>query len=813
MLVFKSLSVFCLFSFLRLCASFDTITPSHSIRDGETIVSAGGTFELGFFSPGNSKGRYLGIWYRISTEVVVWVANREAPIGNHSGVLKVTDEGDIILLNNTNSIVWSSNTSRAPASPVVQLLDSGNLVLKDGTGNNLNFLWQSFDYPCDTLLPGMKLGKNFVTGLEWFLTSWKSTEDPAKGEFSLRINTHGLPQLVVMKADKIKARGGSWNGLSFTGYAHLRPNPIFEYQFVLNETQVYYEYTLVNSSVFSRFVFNPSGVAGRLTWMDRTHSWAIYVTSQEDQCENYAYCGAYGICNANGSPVCACLEGFVSKSPTDWNSDWSDGCVRRTPLECNRDRFLKYTNVKLPDTSSSWFNTTMSLEECEGICLKNCSCLAYANLNISGKGSGCVLWFRILIDMRVSSPGGQDIYIRLANSELDNIGKHGPSSKIKQAGIIVGSALLVMGILILGLILYLWKKKLCFKVGKKDCNHEGGNEDMELPVFDFMTIANATCNFSSKNKLGEGGFGPVYKGTLQEGQVVAVKRLSTNSGQGLNEFKNEILLIAKLQHRNLVKLLGYCIQENEKVLIYEYVPNKSLDSFIFDHTRSKLLDWQNRIDIIGGIARGLLYLHQDSRLRIIHRDLKASNILLDDSMNAKISDFGLARTFGGDQTDAETKRIVGTHGYMSPEYAGYGQFSIKSDVFSFGVLVLEIVSGKRNRGFCHLDDSLNLLGLAWRLWTEDRAMELIDESMSDMCTLSNQVLRCIHVGLLCVQQRPEDRPDMSFVVLMLSSEILLPKPRQPGFYMEKALPEADSSSTKLEPCSTNEITITLFEGR
>ncbi|KAM3736558.1 hypothetical protein ACB098_10G172700 [Castanea mollissima] len=357
------------------------------------MVSAGGTFEMGFFSAGISEGRYLGIWYRISTEVVVW--------------------------RGSNCIVWSSNTSRAPASPVVQLLDSGNLVLKDGTGNNLNFLWQSFDYPCDTLLPGMKLGKNFVTGLEWFLTSWKSTEDPAKGEFSLRINTHGLPQQVVMKADKIKARGGSWNGLSFTGYARSMPNPIFEYQFVLNETQVYFGYTLVNSSVFSRLVANPSSVVERLTWMDRTHSWAIYFTSQQDQCENYAYCGAYGICNANGSPVCACLEGFLSKSPTDWNSvGWSDGCVRRTPLECNRDRFLKYTNVKLPNTSSSWFNTTMSLEECEGMCLKNCSCLAYTNLNISGKGSGCLLWFRILIDMRVFSPGGQDIYIRLANSEL-----------------------------------------------------------------------------------------------------------------------------------------------------------------------------------------------------------------------------------------------------------------------------------------------------------------------------------------------------------------------------------------------------------
>ncbi|KAM4103074.1 hypothetical protein ACJW30_06G052200 [Castanea mollissima] len=699
MLDIKPLFVFCLLSFFRLSATIDTIIPSHSIRDGETLVSAGGTFELGFFSPGNSKGRYLGIWYRISTDAVVWVANRETPIANRSGVLKVTNEGDIVLFSNTNSDVWSSNTSRAAASPVVKLLDSGNLVVKDGNDNGLeNLLWQSFDYPCDTLMPGMKLGKNFVTGRDWFLTSWKSTDDPAKGDFSLRIDTHGLPQQVSMKGDKIKARGGPWNGISFSGYPRLRPNPIFEYEFVMNKTEVYYVYTLVNSSVFSRLVFYPSGVWGRLVWRDQTHSWEIYSTSQVDQCENYAYCGAYATCNTNRSPVCTCLQGFVSKSPKNWNSvDWSDGCVRRTPLECNRDGFLKYTNVKLPDTSSSWFNITMSLKECEGLCLKNCSCTAYSNLDIRGKGSGCLLWFGNLNDMRVDQDGldGQDIYIRLANSELDNSEKNRHPSKIKQVRIIVGSALLVMGILILGVISYVWKKKISFK----------------------------------------------------------------------------------------------------------------------DHTRSKLLNWHNRIHIIGGIARGLLYLHQDSRLKIIHRDLKASNILLDDTMNPKISDFGLARTFGRDQTEAKTKRIVGTHGYMSPEYAGYGQFSIKSDVFSFGVLVLEIVSGKRNREFCHFDDHLNLLGLAWRLWIEDQAMELIDKSIGDMFTLCDQVLRCIHVGLLCVQQRPEDRPDMSSVVLMLSSESLLPKPRQPGFYSEKARPIADSSSAKHEPVSTNEISMTLLEGR
>ncbi|KAG5235591.1 G-type lectin S-receptor serine/threonine-protein kinase [Salix suchowensis] len=176
----------------------------------------------------------------------------------------------------------------------------------------------------------------------------------------------------------------------------------------------------------------------------------------------------------------------------------------------------------------------------------------------------------------------------------------------------------------------------------------------------MSTIAHATDTFSDTNKLGEGGFGPVYKGILIGGQQIAVKRLSKSSGQGLDEFKNEVMLIAKLQHRNLVKLLGCCVHEDERMLIYEYMPNKSLDFFIFDQTRRKLLDWRKRINIIGGIARGLLYLHQDSRLRIIHRDIKPSNILVDEELNPKISDFGLARMFGGDQTEAKTNRVVGT---------------------------------------------------------------------------------------------------------------------------------------------------------
>ncbi|XP_059441324.1 G-type lectin S-receptor-like serine/threonine-protein kinase At4g27290 isoform X1 [Corylus avellana] len=801
------------FSLFRISITQNSITPSQSIRDGgTTLVSADGSFQLGFFSPGNSNSRYVGIWYTVSSETVVWVANREASLSDHSGVLKVTDGGILVLLNSTSGVVWSSNTSRTVENPVAQLLDTGNLVLKDRNDDDPEkFLWQSFDYPCDTLLPEMKLGWNLVTGLERFLSSWKSTEDPAQGEYSVRIDLRGYPQSVSMEGDSIKTRPGSWNGLRFTGYPQLRPNPVFEYEFVLNEKEVYYEYKLHNTSVFSRLRVNPSGVPQRFNWVDRTQSWELFFTSHTIECDNYGLCGGYATCNTNKSPVCACLEGFLPKSPKNWDSvlDWSDGCVRRTPLECNgRDGFLKRTRLKLPDTSSSWYNKSMSLKECEGMCLKNCNCTAYTSLDVRGGGSGCVLWFGSLIDISEysNSESGQDLYIRMATSELEHLEKKRRSAEIKLVAIIVSSALLFVGMTIVALVSCIWKKKLKTQ-GTTKISH--GKEDMELPMFDLAAIANATDNFSNNKKLGEGGFGPVYKGKLPDGRDIAVKRLSKNSKQGLNELKNEVILIAKLQHRNLVKLLGCCIQENENMLIYEYMPNKSVDFFIFDQAKSKLLDWHKRINIIRGVAKGLLYLHEDSRLRIIHRDLKASNILLDNNMNAKISDFGLAKSFGGDQIDSETNRIIGTYGYMSPEYAVHGQYSIKSDVFSFGVLVLEILSGKKNRGFCHPNHHLNLLGHAWKLWIEDKPMELIDELVGNSCTLSS-VLRHIHVGLLCVQQRPEDRPNMSSVVQMLTSESLLPKPKQPGFFIDS--PTTDFSG-KHGTSSANEISNTVFEAR
>ncbi|KAL8461342.1 hypothetical protein ACS0TY_032719 [Phlomoides rotata] len=304
----------------------------------------------------------------------------------------------------------------------------------------------------------------------------------------------------------------------------------------------------------------------------------------------------------------------------------------------------------------------------------------------------------------------------------------------------------------------------------------------ESVQYAFSTIKAATNDFSDDNKLGQGGFGTVYKGKLPNDQEIAVKRLSRDSQQGDLEFKNEVLLLAKLQHRNLVRLLGFALEGIEKLLVYEFVENASLDLFIFDPINHLYLDWERRYKIIVGIARGILYMHEDSRLRIIHRDLKASNILLDKEMNPKIADFGMARLFGQDETRGTTSRIVGTYGYMPPEYIMHGQFSIKSDVFSFGVLVLEIISGRKNSSLQSNQNVEVLLSYAWKNWRDGTIGNVVDPLLKSNSGSMSEMVRCIHIGLLCVQENAGDRPTMASVVLMLSSfSMTLAVPSAPAF--------------------------------
>ncbi|XP_015943246.1 receptor-like serine/threonine-protein kinase SD1-8 isoform X7 [Arachis duranensis] len=827
---FIILVISCFFFFITPSTSLDTLTGTQILTTNQTLLSKNQTFALGFFR-GSNTNYYLGIWYNnINPQTIVWVANRDNPVDNSTGYLKIGDNGNFVLLNSSGNPAWSSNQTSAK-NPVLQLLDTGNLVLKDSSDKtNNNYLWQSFDYPTDTVLPGMKIGWNLDTGTEKHLTSWKVTgEDPSSGDFTIKLDYHGLPEAFLRKNQTIIFRTGPWNGEGYSGIPAMKDNiDGLKFNFTYDEHSVLYSFSITEPSLLPRIILtsDTDGEFQRYMWIQG--SWNKFWYQPADQCDYYRQCGPYGVCDENASPICKCMQGFRPKNQEAWNlRDGSDGCVRNTALNCSTDKFLHLEHTKLPETSSVFMNKSMTLDECGSLCKRNCSCTAYANIDIRNGGSGCVMWLGQLVDMRVYSTDGQDLYVRLAAADIGSTS----SNKNHRAVLAIGITLIAL-VLVLGLvaICYLRKKRKQSSIGIVHRNHdwlmnevvpsrrylgdERNMDDLELPMFDFDTLMMATNNFSQDNKLGEGGFGSVYRGRLIKGQEIAVKRLSEDSGQGIEEFKNEVKLIAKLQHRNLVRLLGCCIEKDEKILVYEYMKNRSLDSILFDKSKRTLLDWERRYNIIYGIARGLLYLHQDSRFRIIHRDLKTSNILLDNEMNPKISDFGMARIFGKDQMQAKTLRIVGTYGYMSPEYAMDGNFSIKSDVFSFGVMVLEIVTGKKNREFYSENDELNLLGNVWKHWHEGTALSLLDPSIDNLYTEA-EVVKCIHIGLLCVQEHAEDRPTMSSVVLMLSSEApSMPNPKNPGFSTWKKHLEIDSSSNKQdETWSVNQVTITMLDAR
>ncbi|KAF2317376.1 hypothetical protein GH714_020958 [Hevea brasiliensis] len=633
-------------------SSKDTITINQTIHDGDFLISRENNFALGFFSPGSSRFRYLGIWFRkVREQTVVWVANRDDPINGSSGVLSIDQYGNLVLhsYHNLKVPVWSTNVSveATDTCVVAQLLDTGNLVLFDDRSKST--VWESFDHPTDTMLPGMKLGLDRRTGMNRFLISWRSAADPELETSHFR------------STQKDHHRSLSTGVQNIFGEAFLGPGKVMHIYSML-----------VLSTIKMRHMRHTLFLMLRYP-----------KSTPRSPCDPYGHCGTYGICDPEFLSrrfECDCLPGYEPKSPRDWHilKDASGGCVRKrlesTSLCGHGEGFVKVANVKVPDTSAA-------------------------------------VWGR-----------GKYIYVRVDAVELAEIAEkwNGFLKRKDMLAILVISVVSAWFVIILFTYLWLkkkkkrvrnkWNKRWLDTIGTVENQVEGSMSHPEIAFFNLSTILAATNSFSPANKLGQGGFGVVYKGKLSNGKEVAVKRLSKDSGQGIDEFKNEVLLIAKLQHQNLVKLLGCCIQGEEPMLVYEYMPNKSLDSFLFNETRRSILDWRKRFDIIVGIARGILYIHQDSRLKIIHRDLKTSNILLDEEMNPKISDFGLARIFKGDQTHEKTNRIVGTFGYMSPEYVVFGKFSTKSDVFSFGIILLEIITGKRNNSFYQEDFYPSMIG-------------------------------------------------------------------------------------------------------
>ncbi|KAM0952366.1 putative protein kinase RLK-Pelle-DLSV family [Dioscorea sansibarensis] len=813
----------------------DTITPAQPVTGNhDTLISSDGNFALGFFKPVNSNNSYVGLWYNtISERTIVWVANRKDPVTTSTGSLSISSNGNLLIKDQNSTVVWSSGVTNV-TNPVAQLLNTGNLVVREDEGEDGSYAWQGFDYPTDTLIAGMKVGVDFVKGLNRTMTAWTSDSDPSPSQYYVTMDIHGDPELVLCAGSKKVYRSGPWNGYRFSGIPGTLTYSGFNFSFINNKQEITYSYN-TNLSILSKLTVNQSGIVQRSLWVESSEIWNVIWSAPMDQCDTIEPCGPFAACNPNNSPICGCIQGFTPKSPEKWfYRDASDGCVRKTQLDCHNrtDGFLVIPYTKLADTSNATVDTSLSLDGCRTKCLNDCTCTAYAPADVRNGGSGCITWTNELRDIRLftNTSYGQELYVLLAAADLDS-----PSSASRKSSkwVIPFVIVLVVMMLILacvGSIIILRRRNRGRATAIQETNnsfHDPGSRglaagnalelsqgnDLELSLLDLATIASATENFSVDNKLGEGGFGPVYKGLFGDGQEIAVKRLAKTSVQGLVEFKNEVSLIAKLQHRNLVRLLACCIEGEERILVYEYMPNKSLDFFLFANSKDEVLNWQTRFKIIMGITRGLLYLHQDSRLRVIHRDLKASNILLDQEMNPKISDFGMARIFGGDEAEGNTMKVVGTYGYMSPEYAMDGIFSQKSDVFSFGVLVLEIITGKKNRGVYSAAPHRNLLDHVWSSWKEGNSLQIVDESLGSSYNM-NEVMSCINVGLLCVQDHPGDRPLMSSVLLMLSGDkAVLPYPKEPGFRVRDVPYQMDTVSSKPTSSSTSEMSVTQIVGR
>ncbi|XP_060196261.1 cysteine-rich receptor-like protein kinase 2 isoform X2 [Lycium barbarum] len=378
---------------------------------------------------------------------------------------------------------------------------------------------------------------------------------------------------------------------------------------------------------------------------------------------------------------------------------------------------------------------------------------------------------------------------------LNVVSTSGGSSSVGKAVVIVivvVSSAVILGVgLVIGI--YVWNNKQIQKKRK-------GSNDAEKLVkilhdnilnFKYSTLDKATGSFNEADKLGQGGFGTVYKGVLADGREIAVKRLFSNNKHRAAEFYNEVNIISSVEHKNLVRLLGCNCSGPDSLLVYEFLPNQSLDRFIFDPVKGKALNWEKRLEIIIGTTEGLVYLHENTKTRIIHRDIKASNILLDVRLRAKIADFGLARSFQEDKSHLSITAIAGTLGYMAPEYFAHGRLTEKADVYSFGVLLLEIVTGRQNNKSKNAEYTVSLVSIVWEHFQHGIMEELFDPNLMlhnyHTTNVKNEVARVLHVGLLCTQKIPTLRPSMSKVLQMFVEKQELPPPTNPPFVDEKIM--------------------------
>nr|TKW24624.1 hypothetical protein SEVIR_3G061300v2 [Setaria viridis] len=652
-------------------------------------------------------------------------------------------------------------------------MNNGNLVLIAESSSNGTSLWQSFDYPTDVALPGAKLGRNKVTGLNRRFISKKSLIDPGLGSYILELDSNGMlshkrrkPPFVVY---------WSWSSSKFaytlllvlngllgsdprTNKGSLKP------AYVNNNEEECFTYT---SSDESSSTFVSIDIFGQIKlniWSQAEQSWQTIYAQPADQCNLLAACGPFTVCNANSHPFCGCMEGFSPKSPQDWEvDDPTAGCVRNTHLDCttgyknttsSTDMFHSIAHVTLPSYPHNIEDVTTQ-SECEEACLNNCSCTAY-----SYSSGRCSIWYDELFSLSqtdgIENFSDNDLYLRLATRGMQSLGEN---NKVRSR-IVIAAGIASCGLLIFMLMFWSKKIKWC-GVPLLGSQGSGGG----ITAFRYTDLGHATKHFSQR--LGGGGFGSVFKGVLSDRTSIAVKRLD-GARQGEKQFRAEVSSIGLIQHINLVKLIGFCCEGDKRLLVYEHMSNGSLNAHLFQSNASTILSWSTRYQIAIGVARGLSYLHHSCRECIIHCDIKPENILLDASFLPKITDFGMAAIVGRDFSRVLTT-FRGTAGYLAPEWLSGVAITPKVDVYSFGMVLLEIISGRRNSSEAYTSNSYQAVYFPVQASSklhEGDVQSLVDPQLRGDFDLA-EAERVCKVACWCIQDNEVHRPTMVEVVRVL----------------------------------------------
>ncbi|KAM0933693.1 putative protein kinase RLK-Pelle-SD-2b family [Dioscorea sansibarensis] len=742
-------------------------------------IGLGSTFSFGFICSGSCDSFVLAIAIMVksieqSTALqVVWSANRDKPV-KENATLELKKDGDFVLTDTNGTIVWSTGTSGKPVSGI-NLTDNGSLVLFDSENN---IIWNSYDFPVDTLLPGQRLtaGQRLVSRAS--TCNWTHSGSQflllSPSGFSAFLESDGKPQVYYRKATYTINSEDEGTYLEFmNGNVSL---------VLSSKSQSMPPVPPTLSPQFLRL--DPDGHL-RLCQLEGFMKWKVVADLFDDQldyCDYPLACGSYGVCS---NSQCSCPQGGGNQtlnyfSAVNYNNP-VQGCVSVTPLDCQKSQ--KHHLLSLENVYYFYHDITsqeqVSAETCKAQCLMQCGCKAVAFVpEHNNSGGQCTLISQLFSMKRAQQSEysyNSSVFLKVQAPEQLN------GTRVQQGvkhqhymilGCIAGGVISVFLALICVQILYLRRKSVIkrMNISNGDIsaeNYFNSDHASELPRrFRFEDLRKATCNFSKE--LGRGGSGLVFEGILNNGMKVAVKRMERIS-QGKKQFLAEIETIHGIHHINLVRLIGYCVEKSYYFLVYDFMSNGSLDKWIFDKNNKHKLDWGIRHRIIIDVAKGLSYLHEDCRKRILHLDIKPQNILVDENFNAKIADFGLSKLVERDQSKVMTT-MRGTVGYLAPEWLN-SVITEKVDVYSFGILVLEIICGRKNFDFCQPIEDIYLLKLVKEKAHDDKLHEIVAKDDCDMELHMVEAVKMIRVAMWCLQSEHNLRPAMSKVVKVLEDAI------------------------------------------